>query len=125
MDCRRRKKSRSINDGESGGAKNSKNIGDGFFWMVLNASIVNIFGARGADFVGGNAVGGGVDEFGEGEPKVFEGGGIEPAFEDGVLNAESVFFAEGGYFLESFGIGDVVGNEGKHLFGATAVAGDF
>jgi len=59
----------------------------------LDAGIVDIFGAGGADFVGCDAVFGWVYEIVESKPETVKGIGFEAAFEDGVLDAESVIFA--------------------------------
>lgn len=73
-------------------------------------------GASGADAVGDEAVFVGVDDAEEFEPKFVEAVGFESAFEDGVLDADAIVFADFGDALETFVIGDVVGNDGEHLF---------
>jgi hypothetical protein len=60
----------------------SKDIGDGFIAVHLNSRIKNVFGAGSAYFVGGDAVGAGIDEGNKGIPKSFEAVGFEAAFED-------------------------------------------
>ena len=54
---------------------------------------MDIFGTGGADFVGCDAVFGWVYEIVESKPEAIKGIGFEAAFEDGVLDAESVIFA--------------------------------
>ncbi len=88
----------------------------------LDAGIVNILGAGGANFVGGDAVFGWINEVVDSKPEAIEGVGFEAAFEDGVLDAESVVFAVFGDAGEALGVGDVVGDEGEHLAGSAAVA---
>ena len=100
----------------------SEDIGDDFLGVGLDTCVADVFGTGGADFIGGDAIFGRVDEGVEAVPEAVEGIGFEAALEDGVLDAESVVFAVFGNAGEAFGIGDIVGDEGEHLSGAAAVA---
>lgn len=91
--------------------------------MRLHALAMDFAGALGADFIGDEAVGGGVDGGGELGPEAVEGSGFETAFENGVLHAQAPVFADAGDAVEALGRGDIVGDEGEHLGGAAAVAG--
>lgn len=107
------------------GEEISEDIGDDFFAMGLNAGVANFFGAGGADFVGGKAVGGGIDEAGQLVPEVVEAVGFEAALEERVLDAHAVILTEFGNFVKTFGFGNVVGDESEHLFVSAAVTGGF
>lgn len=102
-----------------------KNIGDSFFAMVLDSSIADIAGAGEANGVGGDTVGGRINEVIKAIPKYVETIGLKATFKDGVLNAHPKVFAENGDFVKTLGLGDVVGDEGQHLSGAAAVSGGF
>lgn len=102
-----------------------KDIGDDFFHVKLGAGIAGFFGAGGTDFIGHEAIGGGVDGVQECVPEMVEAVGFEAAFKDGVLDAHAEILADPGNLGEAFVVGDVVGDKGEHLFFAAAVAADF
>jgi hypothetical protein len=91
----------------------------------LNSRIKNVFGAGSAYFVGGDAVGAGIDQGDKGIPKSFEAVGFKTALKDGVLDAHAIIFAKFGDFVKAFGVGDIVGDEGEHLFVGATVTRSF
>lgn len=103
----------------------SEDVGDGFFTVGLDSGIADFFGASGTNFISGYAVGGGIDGGNKTAPKLVEAIGLEAAFKYGILDAHSEIFAEFGDFVEAFGFGDIVSDEGEHLFVAAAVSGCF
>lgn len=102
--------------------EDSEHIGDDFLGMGLDAGVADVFGAGGADFVGGNSVGLRVENAVEGAPEVVEGIGFEAAFEDRILDANAEVLAGFGDFGEAFGFADVVGDEREHLIGSAFMA---
>ena len=103
----------------------SANVGDNFLVVFLYAGAVNLAGAFCADFIGDNAVEFGVNHGAKLRPEKVKGVGFEPAFKDGILDAQAPVFADFCHLVETLGVGDVIGDEGEHLMGATAVAGKF
>ena len=92
--------------------------------MFLDPGAVNFPGAFGANFIGNNTVVLGVYHGTQLFPEAGKRVRLQPAFKDGILNAEAPVFAHLGDFVQALGIGDVVGNEREHLVGAAAVAGE-
>ena len=84
-----------------------------FFVVFLDVGAMNLAGAFGADFIGDHAVALGVDFGAEFLPKRFERVCFKAAFEHGVLDTHAPVFADFGDFVEAFGIGDIVGDEGE------------
>ena len=69
-------------------------VGDDLFVVDHSAGAAHVTCAVGTNFVGDEAVGGGVDGVAECGPEAVEGGGLEAAFEDGVLDAHAPVFAD-------------------------------
>ena len=102
----------------------SADIGDDFLEVFLHALAVNLAGALGADFIGGEPIRLGFDNRTKFGPKALEIVGLEAALEDAVLHTHAPVFADFGDAVEAFGAGDIVGDEGEHLVGAATVVGE-
>ena len=100
----------------TGEGRGSDEVADDFFGADHGAGGEGVFGAFGIDAVGDEAVFGGVDFVKEEVPEAVEFWFFEAAFEEGVLDADAEVFAEAGDAEEAFGGGDVVAEEGEHLF---------
>lgn len=92
-----------------------ENISNDFLGVSLDACVVDIFRASGADFVGGDTIFCWVDEGVKAQPEEVEGIGFEAAFKEGVLDTETVVFTVFGDTGEAFGMGYVVSDESEHL----------
>lgn len=92
-----------------------ENISNEFLGVSLDACVVDIFRASGADFVGGDTIFCCVDEGVKAQPEEVEGIGFKAAFKEGVLDTETVVFTVFGDTGEAFGMGYVVSDESEHL----------
>ena len=101
----------------------SADVGDDLFVVDLVAGGADFSGATGADLVGDGPVPLGFEKGLEARPERFEAVGFEAAFEDGELHAHAIVFTKLCDFMETFRIGNIVGDDGEHLFFSTAVTG--
>jgi len=92
----------------------SKLIGDGGFVGNHIALAADIALGASMDGVGDDAIGIGIDKILEALPQLVESVCFELAFKNAVLNADAVVFAAVGDLGESFGVGNVVGDDNEH-----------
>ncbi len=93
----------------------SDKVANGFFGADHGAGGEGFAGGAGIDLVGHEAILVFVDLAEEFEPEVLEFAFFEVTFEEGVLDAHAVVFADFGNAGQAFVVGDVVGDEGEHF----------
>jgi len=96
----------------------SNEVANDFFGANHGTGGECVLCAFSVDFVSDDPILHWIDFFSEAEPELTEFFFLEAAFEEGVLNAHSIIFADAGDLGQSFGAGDIVSDEAEHLFGA-------